>query len=380
MLIRSKRVWISSQFIPCILEVIGDKISKIMKYDENLKVDHDFGNKRIVPGFIDVHTHGAVGFDTNDAYVEGLKKWCEYLPSEGVTAFCPTTVTQTEEVLTKAARNVLEVSKMDYKGARILGINFEGPFLDVNHCGAQPVPCIVKPDIEEFKRFQKACNNMILIITLAVEKDKDYEMTRELAKNGVIVSVGHSGATYDEAVMAFANGARSMTHTFNAMTPLHHREPGQVGAALRVRDTYAEIICDGIHSTPDIINIFFMSKGPNYSVMVSDSMCAKAVGTGEFLLGGETVIVSEDGSARRPSGSLAGSILKIIDALRITVEKAMVPFDYAINACTLNPAKLLRIDDRKGQIKVNYDADLVVIEDDYTIDKTMVMGKFEYEK
>lgn len=380
MLIRSKRVWISNQFIPCIIEVIGNKITKIMKYDENVEFDYDFENRRIVPGFIDVHTHGAVGFDTNDAYASGLKKWCEYLPSEGVTAFCPTTVTQTEEILTKAAHNVLEVSKMDYKGARILGINFEGPFLDVNHCGAQPVPCIVKPDIEKFKRFQKACNNMILIITLAVEKDENYEMTRELAKNGVIVSVGHSGATYDEAVMAFANGARSMTHTFNAMTPLHHRDPGQVGFALRVRDTYAEIICDGIHSTPDIINLFFMSKGRDYSVMVSDSMCAKAVGTGEFLLGGETVIVSEDGSARRPSGSLAGSILKIIDALKITVEKAMVPFDYAINACTLNPAKLLGIDDRKGRIKAHYDADLVVLEDDYSIYKTMVMGKFEYEK
>ena len=249
--------------------------------------------------------------------------------------------------------------------------------MDVNHKGAQPESCIVSPNLEEFDRFQKACKDLLLIMTVAVEKDKDYYLTRNLTNRGVIVSVGHSGANYDEAMMGIANGAKLLTHTFNGMTGLHHREPGQVGAALRIRDVYSEIICDGIHIRPEVINIFFMSKGPDYAIMVSDSMSAKAYKGTEFYLGGEKVIVSEDGSARRESGSLAGSILKIIDGLKVVVEKAQVPFNYAINACTSNPARLLRIDDRKGYIKANYDADLVVITDDYKIINTMVEGVFQ---
>ncbi len=380
MLIRSKRVWTANQFLSCILEIEGKKIKKIMPYDENIDVDYDFGNNRILPGFIDVHTHGAVTFDTNDANVEGLRAWTKYLPSEGVTSFCPTTVTQTEEVLVNAAKNVVKVKKEGYEGAQILGLNFEGPFLDVNHKGAQPVQCIVKPDLEEFDRFQKAAEDMIVILTLAVEKDVDYEMTRELAKRGVIISVGHSGATYEEATMAFANGARLMTHTFNGMTGLHQRMPGQVGASMRVRDTFAEIICDGIHVKPEVLNVYFSSKGADYAIMVSDSLCAKGCGEGEYYLGGERIYIYPDGSAHRENGGLSGSTLKIIDGLRICVEEALIPFDSALNSCTLNPAKLLRIDDKKGMIRSNYDADMVVISDDYKVLKTMVMGNFEYER
>ncbi|WP_067142850.1 N-acetylglucosamine-6-phosphate deacetylase [Oceanivirga salmonicida] len=380
MLIRSKRVWTANQFLACIIEVESKQIKRIMPYDENIKVDYDFGNNRVLPGFIDVHTHGAVGFDTNDANEQGLRTWTKYLPSEGVTAFCPTTVTQTEEVLTKASENVIKVRKEGYEGATILGINFEGPFLNVKHKGAQPEHCIVKPDIEKFNRFQKASDGLLLIITLAVEKDTDYEMTRELSKNGVIISVGHSAATYEETVMAFANGARLMTHTFNGMTGLHQRMAGQVGASMRVRDTFAEIICDGIHVKPEVLNVYFNSKGASHAVMVSDSISAKACGEGEYYLGGERVFISPDGSVHRASGTLAGSTLRIIDALKISVVDALIPFDAAINACTLNPARLLRIDDRKGMIRANYDADIVIIDDSYNVLKTMVMGKFEYSK
>lgn len=377
MLIRSKRIWIANNFIPAIIEVEDKKIKRILEYDKDMKVDYDFENNRIVPGFIDIHTHGAVNVEANVSSLEEIHKWADYLPSEGVTAFCPTTVTQTEEVLKKASKTILEAKESQKSGAKILGINFEGPFLDVNYKGAQPQDCIVEPDLEKFSRFQSACKDLILIMTVAVEKDKDYALTRQLSSKGVVVSVGHSGATYDEAMLGIANGAKLLTHTFNGMTGLHHRNPGQVGAALRIRDVYSEIICDGIHIRPEVINIFFMSKGPDYAVMVSDSMSAKAFKGTDFYLGGERVIVSEDGSARRESGALAGSILKIIDGLKVVVESAQVPFNYAINACTSNPARLLRIDDRKGYIKANYDADLVAITDDYKIINTMVEGEFQ---
>lgn len=377
MLIRSERVWIANNFIKAIIEVEGKKIKRILPYDKNMQVDCDYGNKRIVPGFIDIHTHGAINIEANVATKDQVLEWAKYLPSEGVTAFCPTTVTQTEKVLTDAAITISKAKKDQTSGAKIIGINFEGPYLDEKNRGAQPIDCLRKPDLEEFSRFQKACDNLILIMTVAVEKDKDYELTRKLSEKGVVVSVGHSNASYDEALLGVANGARLMTHTFNGMTGLHHRNPGQVGMGLRVRDVYSEIICDGIHIRPEVINIFFMSKGPDYAVMVSDSMSAKAFKGEKFYLGGEEVIVSEDGSARRKSGSLAGSILKIIDGLKLVVENAQVPFSYAINACTKNPASVLRIDDRKGYIKANYDADLVIITDDYKIVNTMVEGEFQ---
>lgn len=378
MLIRSKRVWVANNFIECILEIEGKKIKRILPYDENIEVDFDYEDKRIIPGFIDVHTHGAINIEANVATKEEILEWAKYLPSEGVTAFCPTTVTQTEKVLTDAARVIKEAKNIQKVGAKIIGINFEGPYLDEKNRGAQPIDCLRKPDIEEFERFQKACDNLVLIMTVAVEKDDDYELTRKLSSEGVIISVGHSNATYEEAMLGIANGAKLITHTFNGMTGLHHRNPGLVGAALRIRDTYSEIICDGIHIRPEVINTFFISKGPDYAIMVSDSMSAKAYKGKEFYLGGEKVIISEDGrSARRESGSLAGSVLKIIDALKIVVTKAQVPFNYAINACTKNPATLLRIDDRKGSIKANYDADLVIITDEYNIVNTMVEGKFQ---
>lgn len=377
MLIRSTRVWVANNFIPCILEIVGKKINKILPYDENVDVDCDYGNERIIPGFIDIHTHGAVNVEANVATKNEILEWAEYLPSEGVTSFCPTTVTQTENVLTHAAKIISEAKNDQQKGAKIIGINFEGPYLDEKNRGAQPIDCLRKPDLEEFERFQKACNDMILIMTVAVEKDEDFKLTRELSNKGVVISVGHSDATYDQAVLGIANGAKLLTHTFNGMTGLHHRQPGQVGVALRIRDVYSEIICDGIHIRPEVINIFFMSKGPDYAIMVSDSISAKQFKGKEFYLGGEKVIIHDDGSARRESGSLAGSVLRIIDGLKLVVEKAQVPFNYAINACTKNPAKLLRIDNKKGSIKANYDADLVIITDDYKIINTMVEGEFQ---
>ncbi|VWL85399.1 N-acetylglucosamine-6-phosphate deacetylase [Oceanivirga miroungae] len=382
MLIRSKRVWVANKFLACIVSVKEDKIEKILPYDADVKVDYDFGNDRVVPGFIDVHTHGAVKYDTLDADEQGLKRWAKYLPSEGVVAFLPTTVTQTEEVLVKASKSVANVVREnDYEGARILGINFEGPFLDVAYKGAQPEQCIVKPDIEQFYRFQEAADGLIKIITMSLNKDEDYKMTRELASQDIIVSIGHGGTTYEEAILGFANGARLMTHTFNGMTGLHQRMPGQVGASMRVRDEFAEIICDGIHIHPDVMNTYFKSKGPDYAVMVSDSISAKAVDPNdEFYLGGERVYIHPDGSARRANGGLSGSTAKIIQGLKTCVVDAEIPFSYAINSCTINPARLLRIDDRKGKIKANYDADLVVIDDNYEIVKTMVLGKFLYSR
>ena len=376
MIIQSKRIWVLGQFIEAQLELEDGKIKNVLAYGAK-PADKDYGERRIVPGFIDVHTHGAYGFDTNDAEEEGLRNWMKHIPEEGVTGICPTTITQTEEVLTKAVKNVAKVVADGYEGAEILGIHFEGPYLDMVYKGAQPEQCIVKPDVEQFKRYQKAADGLIKIITMATERDEDFELTRYCAANDVRVSIGHSAATIEEAGMAIANGATSMTHIFNGMTPFHHRKPGLVGAAMRFRDTFGEVICDGNHSTPDALNDLFMAKGRDYTIMITDALMVKGLPVGtKVLFGGKEIELYPDGSAHLTDAkSLAGSTLKVNEGLKVLVEKAMIPWDYAINSCTLNPARYLNVDDRKGKLVAGYDADIVVLNDDYSVEMTYVRGK-----
>lgn len=375
MIIQSKKVWIADQFTPAQLELEDGIIKEIYPYNEK-EVTKDYGNLRILPGFIDIHCHGAYGFDTNDANPEGLRKWTKGIVDEGVTSFLATTLTQSEEVLTNAVSNVAKVVEEGYEGAEILGIHFEGPYLNKAHKGAQPEEYCVKPDVEQFKRYQKAAHGLIKYITMAVENDEDYALTKYCSQNNVVVSIGHSNATYEQAVQAYAHGARSMTHVYNAMTPFTHRANGLVGGALRIRNMYGEIICDGNHSTLAALNNFFTSKGPDYSIMITDSLMCKGfpVGT-KFDFGGQEVVIYPDGSAHLvEAGNLAGSTLNVNKGLKILIEDALVPVNYAINACTSNPARCLHVDDRKGTIGVGYDADLVVLDRDYEVVQTYCKG------
>lgn len=375
MIIQSKKVWIADQFTPAQLELEDGIIKEIYPYNEK-EVTKDYGDLRILPGFIDIHCHGAYGFDTNDADPEGLRKWAKGIVDEGVTSFLATTLTQSEEVLTNAVSNVAKVVEEGYEGAEILGIHFEGPYLNKAHKGAQPEEYCVKPDIEQFKRYQKAAHGLIKYITMAVENDEDYALTKYCSQNNVVVSIGHSNATYEQAVQAYAHGARGMTHVYNAMTPFTHRANGLVGGALRIRNMYGEIICDGNHSTLAALNNFFTSKGPDYSIMITDSLMCKGfpVGT-KFDFGGQEVVIYPDGSAHLvEAGNLAGSTLNVNKGLKILIEDALVPVNYAINACTSNPARCLHVDDRKGTIGVGYDADLVVLDRDYGVVQTYCKG------
>lgn len=376
MLIQSKKIWIADQFVPAILKVTDGKIADILPYGSRT-ADADYGSLRIVPGFLDLHCHGAYGFDTNDANEEGLRNWTKNVVDEGVTALLATTITQSEEVLTRAVANVAKVMDEGYEGAEILGIHFEGPYLDMVYKGAQPEQHIVKPTIEQLERYQAAAKGHIRYITMATETDEDFALTHYLTSHGVVVSIGHSAATYEQAVMAYAHGARSMTHVYNGMTPFNHRANGLVGAAYRIRTMYGEIICDGNHSTTAALNNYFMSKGPDYSIMISDALMAKGSPAGSrYIFGGNEIEIYPDGSAHlTATGGLAGSTLRLNDGLRILVEEAMVPFNYAINSCTINPARCLGVDDRKGLIGVGMDADLVVLEADYKVHQTYCMGK-----
>ena len=376
MIIQSTRVFIASQFVKAQVEIEGTKIKGIYKYNEK-PVDVDYGTKRILPGFYDVHTHGYHGYDTTAGGKDGLKEWIKYLPSEGVCGFCPTTLTNGKETLLNAVKEVREVKNENPEGAEILGIHFEGPYLDVKYKGAQPEKYIVKGTIEEFKEYQNACDNLIKIITLAPEHDENFTLTKYCAETGVNVSIGHTNADYDTAVLAIANGACGFTHTYNGMTGLNHRENGVVGASFRCHDYFSEIICDGNHTTLTALNIAFREKG-DHAMMITDSLMCKGYPIGsKFDFGGQEVEIYPDGSAHLTMGHkpLAGSTLKFNEGLRILTEEALVPFEIAVNAVSLNPMRYLHLDDHKGKIKTSYDADMVVLNDDYSVEQTYCLGK-----
>ena len=379
MLIKSSKVWLAGQFYPAVIEITKDKITNILSYET--KVDVDYGNKRIIPGIIDIHCHGAYDWDTNDATPEGLKYWASHIGEEGVTSFLPTTITQSEEILTKAVSNVANVIESEYDGAEILGIHFEGPYLSKEYKGAQPEQYVVKGDIEQFNRYQKAAKGHIIYITLSPETDPNYKFIEYLNSNGVTVSCGHSAATYDQALMAWAHGAKSMTHVYNGMSGFNHRNNGLVGSAFRFKNMYGEIIADCKHSTAAALNIFATAKGPDYTIMITDSLLAKGLPVGtKRIFGGQEITISPNGLALLNNGTIAGSTLHSNIGLKNMIEEALIPVETAINAATINPARCIGVDNHKGSIQVGKDADIVVLDDDYSIIQTYARGITQINK
>ena len=379
MIIQSKRVFIDDKFVERQIEIVDKKIKRILPYNQE-KVDVDYGSNRIVPGFIDVHCHGYGGYDTNDATVDGLKDWLQNVTSEGVCALCPTTITQSKEVLTNAVKNIACVKKQNPEGAEIIGIHFEGPYISKEFKGAQPEEYIVKPNVEEFKEYQKAAEGLIKIITVAPEEDSNYELIKYCVANNVNVSLGHSAATYKQAQEAIKLGATCFTHTYNGMSRFNHRDNNLVGAALG-SDIFAECICDGHHSTINSLKIFFRCKGKN-GIMMSDGLMTKGLPVGtKMLFGGQEIEMKEDDTCRLTStGNFAGSILRINNGLKILVEEVNVPFEIALSSCTSAPARYLKIDNRKGYLKEGYDADIVILDDSYNVLNTYCRGKlYSYE-
>lgn len=366
--------------IKCDIAVENGLIAKI---GDNLKIDEPFpynAGEIVLPGFIDEHIHGANGADTMDASVSALSTIADALPAEGTTAFLATTMTQSKENILNALTAVKTyVSSPSEKGAEILGVHLEGPFISEKHIGAQPLKYLSDPDVDVFEEYFKASGNLIKIVTLAPEEIGADELIAALIKKGVRPSAGHSDAGFSDVERAEKNGLDGITHTFNAQRGLHHREIGVVGAALLKDELYAEAICDLIHLSAPAIKLLVKNKPKDKLILITDSMRAKYLPDGESELGGQKVLV-KNGEARLINGALAGSILKMNVAIKNLVETIGVPLTEAVDYASANPAKRLGLFDKIGSIKQGKRADFCVLTENFDVALTVKNGKTIYKR
>ncbi|MCA1061573.1 N-acetylglucosamine-6-phosphate deacetylase [Rossellomorea aquimaris] len=333
----------------------------------------------VVPGMIDIHIHGVNGADTMDATQEALDTMTGTLPKEGTTSFLATTMTEGSDAIEKALKATADyILKHQRAGhAEILGLHLEGPFINPDKAGAQPLSQIRKPCVATFKHWQTLAEDQIKVVTLAPELDHDYELIRYLKEHGIISSVGHSSASFDEVGEAIDAGLSHVTHLFNQMTGLHHREPGIVGASFLRKELMVELISDGIHVRPEVIQLAYNQISDERLILITDSMRAKCLKNGQYDLGGQTVTV-KDGKALLDENTLAGSVLKMKDAFMNIQDFTSSDMTSAIKMTSENPAKQLNVFDRKGSLALQKDADIVILDENKDVYTTLCKGKFAY--
>ena len=333
----------------------------------------------VLPGFIDQHIHGAGGSDGMDGTLENLQIIAETVVSEGTTGFLATTMTQSKENILKAMQAVKSYrDDMPKTGARVLGIHLEGPFIAAAHKGAQPLEYVAVPDTQVFDEYNKASGNAIKIVTLAPEVDGAAQLIAHLTSQGIVSSIGHTGAKCADIQAAILAGASNVTHTYNAQSALHHREIGTVGSAMLFDELNCELIADAIHVSVPAMKLLVKSKPHDKLTLITDAMRAKGLPDGVSELGGQVVYV-KNGEARLADGTLAGSVLRMNRAIQNMVEKVGVPFLQAVDYATINPAKTLRIDDEAGSIKVGKRADFTVLNSSYDVLYTVRGGEIVYK-
>ncbi len=340
------------------------------------------GKQYVMPGMIDIHVHGAAGFDFMDGNQEAFEGIALALAKEGTTSFLATTITN-PVAYTAATLESLGRYKAQCNGpgvAEMIGIHLEGPFINKEQKGAQPESAIILPDADLFKEWQELSGNAIKVITYAPELDRDFELLAELNKTNVIPSMGHTNASYNEAIHAINRGASHATHLFNGMKGLHHRDPGVVGAVLLHDDVYVEIIPDGIHFHPDLLKLVVKMKTLEKVIAITDGMRAKGMPDGEYDLGGQQVTVRDGKCVLTSNDSLAGSIVTMNNARLNLAEWLDLTIHEQIQITSINQANRLGISSRKGSIKAGKDADIIVLGQDGEIELTICRGTVAYER
>ncbi len=360
------------------IKIVDGKIVAVfdqMPEDENVVVIDGEGMIAI-PGFIDTHIHGANGADVMDATPEALDTMTQALPKEGTTSFLATTITQTEQRIEAALQNV--GTYVNQAGqAEIVGVHLEGPFISEKKAGAQPEQYIQKPNVETFNHWQSLSKNNINTVTMAPEKDADGEFIKALSAQGVNVSAGHTDAKIADMQVAINQGVNQVTHLANAMTGIHHRDIGVVGASFLMEQLKAELIADGIHVSPEMIQLIYKNIGSDRLMLITDALRAKCLPPGEYDLGGQIATVNHE-KAVLSDGTLAGSILRMIDAAKNVSAYTDAKLTDIVQMTAVNPAKQLGIFDRKGSIAVGKDADIVLLDSNWNIRYTFCKGHIAY--
>lgn len=332
----------------------------------------DYSDYLIVPGYVDTHVHGYGGHDIMDGTKVGLLEISKGLAQNGVTSFLATTLTDSTEKLNQACENVAMHAK-ECEGAKLVGIFLEGPFFTEKYKGAQNPSYMSNPDVEKLRNWKMLSKDMVKKIAIAPEYDNAVEFIKKARAMDVFVALGHSDATFEQAKAAVDAGANIFVHVYNGMSPLHHRSPGMVGAALLCDEAYGEIICDGHHSHPQAAKLVMKAKGCQKTVLITDCMMAGGMADGKYKLGYFDVNV-EGGTARLEGGSLAGSVLKMSDAVKNVVDWGIADAFDAVMMASLIPAKSIGLDREIGSIKVGKFADFNVLHPDMRIYHTYING------
>lgn len=345
------------------------KVEDINHYEVTEIIDAK--NLYISPGFIDIHIHGSGGFDTMDGDINALEKISKTIAAYGTTSFLPTTMTMEKSHIIKALDTIKKAMSTETKnGANILGVHLEGPFINPIFKGAQNSEYIIEPDYEFIKNYL----DIIKIITMAPEIKGSFDFMDLIKQNSsAVLSIGHSNATYEEAMEAIERGISHSTHIFNAMTPLHHRNPGVVGAVFNSEIT-CELIADKIHVHPELFRFLIKAVGENRICLITDSMRAGCMKDGCYDLGGQSVIV-KDGSARLSDGQLAGSVLTLNLAVKNFFESTDYPLNKIVNMVSINPAKVIGFENQKGSIEKGKDADIILFDKEISIKSVFIEGK-----
>ena len=327
-----------------------------------------------IPGLIDLHIHGCVGHDFSDSDIDGIVKMTQYQASNGVSAICPTTLTLPEEQLTLACRRIASTPALN-DGASIVGIHLEGPFLSPNKIGAQNSDYVNPPNLDMFRRLQVASDGLVKLLSIAPEIPGAMELIDAL-KDEICCSLAHTTADYDTATQALRRGARQVTHLFNAMPPLAHREPGVIGAAIDSPHCNVELICDGVHVHPAAVRAAFKLFGDERIILISDSFMAAGLGDGTYKMGRLKVKVKGNLAQLAEGETIAGSVTTLMGIVRTTVTQMNIPLGIAVKCASVNPAKALGIYDEHGSISPGKFANLVLLNDDLSINRVLLRGNF----
>lgn len=357
------------------IKIVDDKIIEIREHldgEETVDVNGDY----ILPGFIDTHIHGAYGIRIDD--VEGNhSQITEFEATQGVTSIAITAATSDFSSLLDQIKRARELSNTCH-GAKIIAIHAEGPFLSKSRKGAMPTDYILAPDKDKLDKMVEVGGGMLKLITIAPDNDGIDDFIRYAVEKGLVVSMGHTDADFETAQAAINAGATQLTHTFNAMHPLNHREPGILGTALLDERVKCEVICDYVHLHPAIVKLIYKLKGADLINLISDSGTAAGVDVSEFEVGGIKRFV-KDGVVRLEDGTIAGSARTLLDGVKNLILSG-IPIGDVSKMASLNPAKTLGIDDKTGSIAVGKLADLIILDKNFNVKRTYINGKCEFEK